>query len=160
MNYMKNQEIVLIQKLSETVGEFIRYWGFRKIHGEIWTVVFLSTTPLSGAELVKVLKVSKALISPALKELEDEGLIVQVESENSKTKRYAAVPEVSQVIRSVLIRREQVMLSEAEKRCQDLVDKTEHSASINKQRLDQLARMIQMAQGGLAYLVASEEMWN
>jgi hypothetical protein len=32
MNYMQKQEISRLQKLSDGVGQFIRYWGFRRIH--------------------------------------------------------------------------------------------------------------------------------
>jgi DNA-binding transcriptional regulator GbsR (MarR family) len=79
---MTKQQSLKVQQLSTFIGHFIRYWGFRNIHGQIWTIVYLSETPLSGAEIVKFLKVSKALVSPALKELEMEGLIKKVESES------------------------------------------------------------------------------
>ena len=113
MNYMTKQEkstVTALREMAELVGNFIRYWGFRKIHGEIWTIVYLSGVPLSGVELVEILDVSKALVSPALKELEAEGLITQTESENSKTKRYVAQDDVFSVIRKVLNRREKPMI--------------------------------------------------
>jgi DNA-binding transcriptional regulator GbsR (MarR family) len=101
INYMKKQELINLQRLSAAIGLFIRYWGFRKIHGEIWSVVYLSPKALSGVEIGKTLKVSKALVSRALKELEAEGLIFQTESENSKTKRYAAEEDVAKIIQGV-----------------------------------------------------------
>lgn len=96
--------------LAASIGDFIRYWGFRRIHGQIWTLIYLSKDPLSGADLTKALKVSKALISPALKELVTYDLIEQVGSENDKTKRYRANPDVFGVIQQVLISREKEIL--------------------------------------------------
>ena len=94
-------EINKLRALSESVGDFIRYWGFRRIHGEIWTQVFLSKTSLSGAELTQRLEVSKSLVSPALSELEEYGLIIMTE-DGKKTKRYSAAPNVVSVIKDIL----------------------------------------------------------
>ena len=77
-----------VQKLSLSIGNFIRYWGFRRIHGAIWTQVFLSKTPLSCTDLTERLGLSKALISPALEELCHYHLIQVVASPNDKTKLY------------------------------------------------------------------------
>ena len=72
---MQKQELRNLQQLSTRIGHFIRYWGFRKIHGEIWSIVYLAKVPLSGIEISRILKVSKALVSPALKELEARGVV-------------------------------------------------------------------------------------
>ena len=29
-------------KLSGEIGNFIEYWGFKKIHGKVWALVFLA----------------------------------------------------------------------------------------------------------------------
>lgn len=150
MNYMEKQDLKQLQHLSTQVGNFIRYWGFRNIHGQIWTVVYLSKEPLSGVEIGSILKVSKALISPALKELETEGLIFQVESENSKTKRYRAEEDVAKIIRDVLSRRELPMIDEVQKSFSQL-----KGDSLNPERVDSLGGMIQMAQVSLAAILTS-----
>lgn len=160
MNYMKKQQISKLQHLADLVGDFIRYWGFRKIHGEIWTVVYLSNEPLSGADVVKLLKVSKALVSPALKELEHEGLILPAESENSKTKRYKAEENISKIIRGVLCRREKPMMNKILSSYLKLQAEVPSDAAINDVRFQKLGGLIQRAQLALLMLSDSDEMWN
>lgn len=157
---MKKQELVQIQRLAGLVGHFIRYWGFRNIHGEIWTVMYLSRRALSGADLVEMLEVSKALVSPALKELESEGLIRLAQSENSKTKRYEAVDDVVQVIRDVLERREKPMIGEIMNRYQSLKKDSGAESELNSERLEKLGSMIERAQLTLIMFTESDEMWE
>lgn len=154
MNNMKPQERdQKIRVLAGHVGDFIRYWGFRRIHGEIWAVVYLSEAPLSGVEIVEKLQVSKALVSPALKELEDEGLIQQVPSENSKVKRYAAQEDVVSVIKGVLKRREQPMLEQVWKSYDSLSTSISSVEGVRTDRFERLGDMIQMALLGLGILL-------
>jgi DNA-binding transcriptional regulator GbsR (MarR family) len=157
---MGRQELIKIQQLSTFVGQFIRYWGFRKIHGEIWTIVYLSKTALSGSEIVTQLKVSKALVSPALKELELEGLIKQVESENSKTKRYAAEENVSKIIQGVLKRREQPMIGKIQKSHQELIETDNIKELLNYDRLKKMGIMIQLAELSLQTLIEQDFLEN
>lgn len=129
--------------LAQSIGDFIRYWGFRRIHGEIWTLVFLSREPLSGAEIVQQLKVSKALVSPALRELESYELIYQVESVDAKTKRYEANPDVFGVIQQVLRGRESALLKKVKQDFEALGrDSTEE---LSPERVRALGDMIQSA---------------
>ena len=160
MNHMKRQELLQFQKLADGIGQFIRYWGFRKIHGEIWAVVYLSPAPMSGIEIGKVLKVSKALISPALKEIAAEGLILQTKSENSKTKRYIAEEDVGKIIQGVLRRREIPMIEKIQQHHHELSQQISNRESVNLDRLHKMGMMIQMAQMGLATLLDLDKMWG
>ena len=101
--------------LAEQIGNFIEYWGFKKIHGQIWTHIYLSPTPLSALELIERLKVSKALISLAMKDLIHYRLLVQTaESLDRKNKFYTASPNVFEAIRFVLETRELKMMNQVQ----------------------------------------------
>lgn len=100
------------QKLSLSIGNFIRYWGFRRIHGAIWAQLFLSKTPLSCTDLTQRLGLSKALISPALDELTRYKLIREAPAPNEKTKVYEAADNINEVIKHVLETRERKMLKQ------------------------------------------------
>lgn len=155
MNYMKKQDATALKRMATQVGHFIRYWGFRKIHGEIWTLVYLSKTPLSGVEIIDLLGVSKALVSPALKELHAEGLITEVESENAKVKRYAAVEDVGSVIKRILQTRERQMMDEIQSAFDGL-----NAESLDSRRLQSMGEMIQAAHFGLSAILESEFIWE
>lgn len=156
VNYMNKQQLIKLRRLASLVGDFIRYWGFRRIHGQIWTVIYLSRQELSGAELGEILKVSKALISPALKELVKEGLIFQVDSQDAKTKRYGAVEDIENVIRRVLDRREKPMVTQIELAFADL-QKTSNSKDFNPNHIQVMQSMVSYARMGLELIVNSED---
>lgn len=150
------KETAKLRALSDSVGDFIRYWGFRRIHGQIWTQVFLSKESLSGAELTERLGVSKALISPALTELETHGLIVMTQFDK-KTKRYSAVPDVVSVIKKIIQEREMKMITSARAHFDSLSDihqKNNPEVSvIDSDRLDEVGQMISLAQFSLGFLL-------
>ncbi len=157
MNYMKKQssDEKKLAQMADTVGDFIRYWGFRRIHGQIWTQVYLSKAALSGADLTKRLLVSKALISPALVELENYGLITS-HQKDKKTKTYQACPDVVGVIKKILAEREQVLIATAAHHASEL-QKTVKDANhplIEQDRLKRLGEMIEFAQLGVHFLLA------
>ncbi len=160
MNNMTKQEIRKLYQLAQVVGTFIRYWGFRNIHGEIWTVLFLVKTPMAAVEIGRTLKASKALVSPALKQLLEEGLIIPAPSENSKIKRYQAVENVSGVIRDVLRRREQLMMADAAAKHLALAEESTPDGGLDQHRLEALGTMIQTANLGLASLVNEDAFWG
>lgn len=153
-------EITKLRALSVSVGDFIRYWGFRRIHGEIWTQVFLSKSSLSGAELTQRLGVSKSLVSPALSELEGYGLILMTE-DGKKTKRYSAAPNVIPVIINILKTREAKIIAETKMQFDSLSKlhhkRGEEDSPLDKDRLEELGQMISVAQFALNFLIAQSD---
>ncbi len=137
-----------LNSLAEEIGSFIEYWGFKKIHGMIWTHLYLSSTPLSALQLIQKLKVSKALVSISIKDLLKYQLIIQTdESENKKNKFYYTNPDIFGAIRNVLenrevkmmerIRNEFKLMKELKKQKPELTKDI-----VNPEKLDQLEMMI------------------
>jgi hypothetical protein len=168
MNHMKKQvrrprkspSVDPIVSLSRSIGDFIRYWGFRRIHGAIWTQLYLSSEPLTGAYLARRLGVSKALVSPALAELLSWRLITEVKSENAKAKYFRAESEVLTIIQRVLVTREKVIFDriakhyEAAKTNEDLVSTAGAIVlGVDPARLETLGEMILIGQLALGTLL-------
>ena len=137
-----------LNSLAEEIGSFIEYWGFKKIHGMIWTHLYLSSAPLSALQLIQKLKVSKALVSISIKDLLKYQLIIQTEeSENKKNKFYYTNPDIFGAIRNVLenrevkmmerIRNEFKLMKELKKQKPELTKDI-----VNPEKLDQLEMMI------------------
>lgn len=59
----------------ELVGEIIEFWGFRKILGQVWAVLYLSDHPLSAPDLQARLKASAGTVSLALGDLKRWGVV-------------------------------------------------------------------------------------
>ena len=159
MNDMKEQNLSddegSLPELANSIGDFIRYWGFRRIHGAIWTILYLSKQPLTGADLAEKLQVSKALISSALSEIESWELIVSVESVNAKAKYFQAEPNVIKVIHKVLLVREKVMLDKVRSNFNlvKAISDEGFEENIDPDRLKNLGSMIDFAIRALRVLI-------
>lgn len=165
MNNMKSKEkshkpSKELQKLSLSVGNFIRYWGFRRIHGAIWTQLYLSKTPLNCTELTKNLGLSKALISPALEELCRFKLILEVASTNEKTKVYQAVDNINEVIRHVLKTREKKMLKQITEDFSSFKMKKTDQMQLDDSRVESLETMIQSANLMLEIMLSQSDLMS
>ena len=152
----KDQEKSL-RNLSLSIGDFIRYWGFRRVHGAVWTQLYLSPTPLSGTDLARKLKLSKSLVSPALSELQTWKLIFEVESPDEKTKLYSAEPDFNAVIKHVLRQRESRLLGRIVAHFDQLNRDKKSSDLTENRRMRQLETMISSAQLMLDLILAEDQ---
>ncbi len=147
-----------LQDLSHSIGNFIRYWGFRKIHGAIWTQLYLSKTALSCTDLTNRLGVSKALVSPALEELLDYKLIYEAPAPNEKTKVYQASENINEVIQHVLKTRESKMLKQITSDF-DQFSKGNHE-NLALDRIESLGNMIFSANLMLELMLSQKDLLN
>ncbi len=142
-----------VNQMADAVGDFIRYWGFRRIHGQLWTYIYLSKLSLSGAQLTRLIGVSKALVSPALAELLEFKLI-KFEESDGRTKKYSANPDVFKIIQDILKGREQVLIKNAQDKCELLQQaKNKTEVEVEKLRLQNLESMIRAGGFALDFIV-------
>ncbi len=149
-----------LQKLSHSIGGFIRYWGFRRIHGAIWTQLYLSARPLSCKDLTQSLGVSKALVSPALEELCQYKLIFEAPSPNEKTKLYTADSNITAVIKNVLRTRESKMLHQIVQDFSQLQESPSISVDLDQERLKSLEEMILAANLMLNIMLSQKDIFG
>jgi DNA-binding transcriptional regulator GbsR (MarR family) len=97
--------------VCDAVGDFIESWGFRSIHGRVWTLVALSRRPLAQAEIAERLGVSRSLVSLAMTELSSFGLVRSVGPERQAP--WEATLDVWPVITDVLRSREWMLMERA-----------------------------------------------
>ncbi len=136
------------QLVAEKIGRFIEYWGFKQVHGRIWTLIFLSPEPVDANFLKNNLKISKALTSMSIKDLIYYKVILEVEKDKPGTQKYQVNPDITEVILDIVRRRELQMLGEIRTACQGL------NKSINKnkvefislERMNELCEMVETAQ--------------
>lgn len=141
-----------MQDLSDQIGEFMYYWGFKRIHGKMWTHLFLAQNPLDAADLVKQMKISKALVSISLRELMDFEVILMDGKSVRGTQLYKVNPDLMSVILSVLRQREKRMLSRVEAAHQNMLkisDADKKHMGINSEKLTALGDIVQKATGAL-----------
>lgn len=146
-----------MEQLSLQIGNFIQYWGFKKIHGQIWSHLYLSAEPLDAGELIRRLNVSKALISMSISELLEYDVILERGKGPRNTLVYVANPDVTSVILNVLRRREKQILAQVEsahRLVEFLSDQEKKDSGMSKERISRLGELIHQAQGGLAALLS------
>jgi len=131
-------------KLSEEIGEFIEYWGFKKVHGKVWTLIFLSKKPIDANFLISNLKVSKSLVSMTLKDLQHYNVILEV-PKDGPTVCYKPNLKVKDVIFDVLANRESKMLEKIKTACESLNNTAEASGegTLSQKRMDQMTEMVE-----------------
>jgi DNA-binding transcriptional regulator GbsR (MarR family) len=138
----------------------MEYWGFKAIHGRIWTHLFLSPAPLDAGDLISRLKVSKALISMSITDLLEHDVILEAGKGQRGKQLYVANPDVTSVIFDVLRKRERQMLakvSSAYKLLEADFRAGGVQSGVQAQRLKQLGTMIQSAQEALEAFIAIGE---
>lgn len=156
-----------LTELANQIGEFIQYWGFKKVHGRIWTHLYLSSEPLDAADLMERLKISKALVSMSLSDL-TEYEVIQVAGRSERgTTLYSANPEVIAVILNVLRTRERRILSHvaaAHKVLQESHKDDRRGVPLDKARVRSLGEMIRSAETHLDGLLTLDTVdfsaWN
>jgi DNA-binding transcriptional regulator GbsR (MarR family) len=100
-----------LEEFASEVGQFMEYWGFKKVHGQIWCHIYLSQQPLDAAELMRRLSISKALVSISLKELLDFAVIEEAGKSERGTRLYKPREDLGATILDTLRRRERKMMA-------------------------------------------------
>lgn len=146
-----------ILDVCDGTGAFIEWWGFRAIHGRVWTLLALTGRPLSQIDIAALLDVSRSLVHGAVNELEAWGLIQRV----GKHRRapIVAVTEVWPVITQVLRTREWMMIErvrialEAAVQEADLHFQRTGQEPFSRERLRELSQLTEMAQSFLRVIL-------
>jgi DNA-binding transcriptional regulator GbsR (MarR family) len=87
------------------------FWGFKRVHGRVWTILFLAQEPLSSAEIRKRLGVSVGATSMALTELRRWGAVREVRT-SSRSAHFEPETNIWRLVSRVLQDREKRMLDE------------------------------------------------
>lgn len=144
-----------VRQVCEAVGEFIEYWGFKAIHGRIWTLLALSTRPMTQVEVAEFLDVSRSLVSGAMAELAQHGLVRQVDEHRNAP--YAPVLDVWPTIADVLRGREWMLVEAARVALEGAIDAAELAPEgpprFAVERMRFLLRMTEIAQAFLRILM-------
>jgi len=146
--------------LAKSVGDFMQYWGFNKLHGQIWCLVFISQTPLSGQDLALALGVSKTAISLAIQELIFYEVIIPTERGPRNTIYYQSNPDIEKVITNVLKNRELKLIENSAKLVRELKEVERESPQtfpiLHWDRIEELETMIQQASNFLRLLIETQ----
>lgn len=127
-----------LAELSDQIGDFLEYWGFKKIHGRIWLHLYVAQQPLDAGDLIYRLNISRALVSISITDLLEYSVIQPAGSSSAGTILYRANPELLKVITHVLRIRERKMLARiksASLHLDELAGSTKERAELSTERV-------------------------
>lgn len=145
--------------VSDAVGRLMVLWGFKRNMGRVWTVLFLSDTPLTAKQLQSRLQLSSGAVSMTLGELSRWGVVAKVWVRGDRRDFYEAEGNLWKMISRVLRERERgeieaaIEAFEAALRALDrapLVARRE-PARVQLQR-ERIGRLLELAKLGRAML--------
>ncbi len=142
---MSEKAVELKKRLAESVGEFIKYWGFKEIHGRIWVHVYLSSKPITAKELTETLGVTKGLISTALSELVAYQVVERVNRGDARSPGYRSNTDLVGVIYNVLRNRELKLTNRIQRNVEALAAEMQDVDEETRIRLNKLRDMSNFA---------------
>jgi DNA-binding transcriptional regulator GbsR (MarR family) len=144
-----------VLEVCDAAGAFIEYWGFKAIHGRVWTLLALHRTPMSQVEVAELLGVSRSLISGAVAELVEYGLVRP--THDHRNAPYEAVMDVWATISEVLRNREWMLLERSRNAMEAAIEEIQLSGDQTQwelSRLKNLLAMTELAQALLKMLIS------
>ncbi len=146
-----------VLRVADSVGEFIEWWGFKSIHGRIWALLALHRTPMSQAEVARALGVSRALVSSAIRELEDWRLARP--THDGRNAPWVAIIDVWPTISDVLRSREWMLVEATRVALEAAIEEADIARDLGEEvlwdvdRMRTLLRLTETAQSLLRILV-------
>jgi len=93
-------------EVADTVGRLMEFWGFKRPMGRMWTLLYLSPSPLGAAELGDQLKMSAGAVSMTLNELLKWGAVKKSWRPGERRDFYEAETGIGKLVQRVLRERE------------------------------------------------------
>jgi DNA-binding transcriptional regulator GbsR (MarR family) len=112
----------VVQRVAQSIGGLIKFWGFGPHAGRVWAVLYLSPRPLSAPELAARLRMSAGLLSQTLTLLERWGVVTRFRAPGRKLLLHAGADDVWSTVTRVLSNRELGLV-------RDLVTLTDEAAA-------------------------------
>lgn len=145
-------------RVADQIGALMEFWGFKRVHGRVWTTLFLAQEPLSAAEIRKRLGVSVGATSMALTELRRWGAVREARV-TSRSMHYEPETNIWRLVSRVLQDREKRMLDDTIEIFNAAMAelKTEGAAGAAK-RVEKLIWLTRLARGMLDMLTSRGEL--
>ncbi len=93
-------------EVADTIGRLMEFWGFKRPMGRMWTLLYLSPSPLGAAELGEQLKMSAGAVSMTLNELLKWGAVKKTWRPGERRDFYEAETGIGKLVQRVLRERE------------------------------------------------------
>ncbi|MRG96043.1 GbsR/MarR family transcriptional regulator [Polyangium spumosum] len=129
---------------AEAIGDVIEHWGFRRVLGRVWTILFIAAEPLPAAVIGERLSLSAGAVSMSLTELQRWGVVRRVFRPGERKEYFEAETDFWKMISKVFDERERLLAESVRGRLERAVALLEARprASGAEQRADRVRRLL------------------
>ena len=110
---MASRESELLHEVADAVGSLMEFWGFKRVMGRVWALLYLRDEPLTMAELCEQLEISSGAASMTLTDLEHWGVVKRSRKPGDRREYFEAETEIWKMISRVLRERELMHIERA-----------------------------------------------
>jgi len=103
---MKTQIEEIREGLMDSMGRITSFWGFSKIMGQLYGLLYLSPKPLTLDEMAESLAISKGNVSINIRALERWSMVRAVWIKGDRKDYYEAETDFWKIVKGVLRERE------------------------------------------------------
>ena len=155
----KEQERELVHEAADAVGALMEFWGFKRVMGRLWSVLYLIGEPLTAAELCERLAISSGAASMTLADLERWGVVKRSRKPGDRREYFEAETDIWKMVSRVLRERELAQIERAVEVFERVREKLRTlPAPGERSRLDDIAdrlgKLVDLARVGRGLLVA------
>lgn len=94
---------------ADAIGDIIEHWGFRKVLGRVWTVLFIAGEAVPAAAIGDQLQMSAGAVSMSLSELQRWGVVHRVWKPGERREFFEAETDFWKMISKVFDERERLL---------------------------------------------------
>jgi len=155
----KEPERELLHEVADAVGALMEFWGFKRVMGRVWALLYLRADALSASELCDQLSISSGAASMALAELEHWAVVRRIRKPGDRREYFEAETDIWKMISRVMRERELVQIERAIEVFERVREKLRTMpAPGERSRLeeiaDRLGKLVDLARVGRGLLVA------
>ncbi len=146
-------------QVADQVGRLMEFWGFKRVHGRVWTILFLAPEPLPSAEIRRRLSISAGAASMALAELRRWGAVREAPA-RGRAVHYEPETNIWRLISRVMQDRERRILDESLETFERalVVLRNGERPYASAKRVERLVWLTKLAQGMLGMLLSRGEL--
>lgn len=134
-----------------TMGDLVAFWGFKSSMGKIWTLLYLSTEPLTAPDIAERTGLSAGAVSMGLNDLLQWGIAEKVVVPGARPKHYAAETDVWGIVRRIVRERELRLIGKSRERFREaiaLLESIEGADDDDRFALERLRGLLGLAEIG------------
>jgi HTH-type transcriptional regulator, glycine betaine synthesis regulator len=153
------EERALVHEVADAVGALMEFWGFKRVMGRVWAVLYLEGEPLSASELCERLEISTGAASMTLSELERWGVVARNRKAGDRREYFEAETDIWKMVARVLREREVVQIERAletfERARLELAKRAAPGEALRRERMaERIGKLADLAKVGRGLLVA------